>query len=103
MKTMKTSKCPNCKSEFETAKARTYPGVAREFWDKFVTGRRGYEAPENEINRAALVECPKCHHQFVSEDVRFFGILSPKALKILFAVYVSAFIIIAIYIIVTGK
>jgi hypothetical protein len=100
---MKTSKCPNCKSEFETAKARTYPGVARDFSDVFITGRRGYEAPEDQVNSTALVECPECHHQFVSENVRFFGILSPKALKIVLAVYVSAFIFIAIYIIVTGK
>ena len=99
---MKTTRCPNCKNEFETARARTYPGVARDFWDKF-TGKRGYEAPENEIDRLASVECPQCHHQFPSEDVRFLGILSPKGLKILLIIYVSAFIVAAAYIVITGK
>ena len=94
--------CPKCKAEFETANARTYPGAAQDFWDKF-TGKRGYETPEDEINRAALVECPECHSQIVSEDVRFFGFLSPKAMKILIAVFVSAFIVIVIYIAATGK
>ena len=59
--------------EFDTDKARTYPGLGRDFWDKF-TGKRGYEPAEQEIDRCALIECPRSHHQFPSEDVSFFWI-----------------------------
>ncbi len=99
---MKTSICPTCKSEFETAKARTYPGLVQDLGDK-LTGKRGYEAPEDEINRSSLLECPVCHQQFVSDDVKFFGILPPKAIKILLAVFYSAIIIITIYVLFHGK
>jgi endogenous inhibitor of DNA gyrase (YacG/DUF329 family) len=99
---MKNSKCPNCNNEFETALARTYPCIARDFWTLW-TGKRGYEAPEKQIEKSALVECPQCHHQFPSEDVKFFGFLSHKALKILMIIYVSAFIVIAAYVLIKGK
>lgn len=99
---MKTSKCPNCKEEFDTDKARTYPGLGRDLWDKF-TGKRGYEPAEQEIDRCALIECPRCRHQFPGEDVRFFGFLSPKALKIAMAVSVTIFILIVLYNLIIGK
>lgn len=98
---MKNSKCPNCNNEFETALARTYPGIARDFLE--ATGKRGYEAPEKQIERCTLVECPQCHNRFPSEDVKFFGFLSPKALKRLLIIYVSAFIVIATYVLIKGK
>ena len=77
--------------EFDTDKARTYPGLGRDFWDKF-TGKRGYEPAEQEIDRCALIECPRSHHQFPSEDVSFFGFLSPKALKTVMTIWVIIFI-----------
>jgi hypothetical protein len=99
---MKTSICPNCKDEFETAKARTYPGVGRDFLDK-ITGKRGYEPAEHEVDRCAHVECPRCHQQFPSYDVRFFGILSPKALKIVLTIWVAIFVLIVFFILLNGK
>ena len=49
---MKTSKCPSATQNSELQR-REHTQLLREFWDKFITGRRGYEAPEDEINRVA--------------------------------------------------
>lgn len=94
--------CPNCNAEFDAIKARTYQGLGRDFLDKF-TGKRGYEPAEHEIDRSALVECPQCHNQVPSEDVKFFGILSPKALKTTMATGISFFILVVFYILLKGK
>ena len=94
--------CPNCNAEFDAIKARTYPGLGRDFLDKF-TGKRGYEPAEYEIDRSALVECPQCHHQFPSEDVKFFGILSPTAIKTAMAICISMFILVVLFTLIKGK
>jgi hypothetical protein len=98
---MKTTICPNCKEEFDANNARTSPSAVSDLLDKF-TGKLGYEG-EKMVERCASVECPRCHHQFPSEDVRFFGVLSPKALKIVLTIWIAAFVLIVFYILLTGK
>ncbi len=56
-----------------------------------------HEAPEAWIDESAEVRCPACNHVFTSEAVRFFGVLSPKGLKILIRLFVFGFLVFAMF------
>jgi hypothetical protein len=96
---MKTATCPNCASKFKPSINRAYKGVVKDYRDYMHSGRK---VPEKWIDESSMVRCPNCGNEFKSEAVRFFGLLSPKGLKIFIGIYVFGFICFALWALVSA-
>jgi len=92
---MSEAVCPRCHSSFEASSARVLPGVLSEL----VSSPR-FRAEKQLIDANANVLCPKCGLVFPSEAVRFFGILSPRGLRIFLGLFVAAFLAVVLYVLV---
>jgi len=92
---MSEALCPKCGLRFEARDKRTYEGIMHDL-NPAVQGAR--KAPEALIDESAQVKCPGCHEIFTSEALRFFGILSPKGLKILLALFTLGLFAFAMYV-----
>jgi endogenous inhibitor of DNA gyrase (YacG/DUF329 family) len=93
---MKKTICPECKTRFDPKKHREYAGIRADFEDRL---NKVHTPPDKWIDESSMVKCPKCGNEFVSNSVKFFGILSPKGLKILITFYVLAFLCFALYLV----
>jgi uncharacterized Zn-finger protein len=91
---MREAVCPKCGSKFDTIAQRTYRGIGHDIKKQVQTV---HKAPEAWIDESAEVKCPGCNHVFTSEAVRFFGILSPKGMKILIGLFVFVFLVFAMF------
>jgi uncharacterized Zn-finger protein len=91
---MREAVCPKCGSKFDTIAQRTYRGIGHDIKKQVQTV---HKAPEAWIDESAEVKCPGCNHVFTSEAVRFFGILSPKVMKILIGLFVFVFLVFAMF------
>ena len=69
-------RCPFCAHDFPTALNRAHPAIT-----STLLGATPNVSPEAEIRRSTLVRCPACSHTFESRNVRFFGVLTPRALR----------------------
>jgi uncharacterized Zn-finger protein len=87
--------CPKCGLRFEARDKRTYEGIMHDV-NIAVQGAR--KAAEVWIDESAQVKCPGCNKLFTSEAVKFFGILSPKGVKILLALFAFGFFAFAMYV-----
>ena len=87
--------CPKCDSNFEASQARTYKGLLADLRNSL---HATYKAPEHRIDESSFVRCPDCGAEFKSEAVRYFGILSPKGVKILLGLFVFGFFCVALYV-----
>ena len=92
--TMQKAICPNCETNFDVNKHRRYKGIKQDFIDQL---QKAHIPPEKWVDESSLVNCPKCKKIFISEGIRFFGILSPKGLKVVIGLFVAGFIIVAFY------
>lgn len=80
--------CPRCGAGFSARANRAHPNaIAEIFTPKWVTTK---------ITDSALVACPACQHRFPSDHVRFFGLLSLRQVRLMFAVYVAGLAVLAI-------
>ena len=61
--------CPNCSARFDAREALTSSGVPIVFGAIFLPGT------------SAQVKCPGCGRRFSARTLRFFGFLSPNALR----------------------
>jgi len=74
--------CLRCGDEFSAAASRAYPNaIAEAFTIKWLSTK---------ITDSALVACPKCGHRFPSNQVRFFGLLSLRQIRLGFLIYIAA-------------
>jgi hypothetical protein len=80
--------------KFEVRGHRTYKGIGHDIKKQV---QSVHKAPEAWIDESAQVICPGCNHVFASEAVRFFGVLSPKGIKILIGLFVYGFLIFAMF------
>jgi|SRR6266853_1227481 len=83
--------CPKCERAFSAGANRAHPNA---FVDAFAI-----KWPSTRITESALVSCPGCGHRFSSNQVRFFGFLSLRQIRLVFLVYVSAFAAVAVYLV----
>lgn len=89
--------CPKCHTKFEVRGNRAHPAV----FSELVSG-----APKLStqlLAESSLVKCPNCQFQFSSSAVRFFGVLSPRQLRALLLLCVTAFAAFAVYLAVTQQ
>jgi uncharacterized C2H2 Zn-finger protein len=92
---MAETACPKCNARFAASKNRSYRGIKTDFIQRL---HGGDTAPERWVDESSFMRRPSCGMQFKSEAVRFFGILSPKGLKIFIGLFVLAFLCIVLYI-----
>jgi hypothetical protein len=81
MKVFGQESCPQCKSAFDTRSAIV------SFGQKHIFSNTPAIPP--------LVSCPKCHFEFESEGMRYFGFLSPAAFKMCLVLLIPAIFILA--------
>ncbi len=91
---MKKATCPECKNQFDPKKHRKYAGIKSDFEERF---EQGHTSPDKWIDESSMVKCPNCGNEFVSNSVKFFGVLGPKGLKILITLYVLGFLCVVLY------
>ena len=91
---MRETVCPKCRMKFEVRGHRTYQGIGQDIGKQVQSVQK---APEAWIDESAEVKCPGCNHAFTSEAARFFGVLSPKGMKILIGLFVFGFLVFAMF------
>jgi len=90
---MNTTICPACAKRFEAMSHRIYEGMGREVEKKLTDA---YLSPESEIDANSRVKCPNCGTEFVSNAVRYFGILSATGIKVLLGFLLFSVIVIVV-------
>ena len=78
---------------------RAYKGTIN---DQIEIIQKGHKSPELWVDESSFVKCPSCKTEFKSESVRFFGFLSPVGMKIFIALFISGFIFISLWEIVSA-
>lgn len=91
---MREEVCPKCGLKFDAKARRTYGGIGHDLKKQV---QAVHKAPEAWIDESAEVKCPACNHVFTSEAVRFFGVLSPKGMKIIIGLFVFGFLVFAMF------
>ena len=97
--------CPRCGVNFDPQSHRSAEPVAAEIrrtLDEHRAGTHRYRSPEATIEAASLVACPACGFEFPSPNVRFLGLLSPRATRLLFIALAVAFTAIAAVTLITS-
>jgi hypothetical protein len=82
--------CPRCGKQFSAATNRVHPNAVAEA----ISGKWIW----TKITDSALVSCPRCSHRFPSNQVRFFGFLSLRQVRLLFLLYLAAFLAVALFV-----
>jgi DNA-directed RNA polymerase subunit RPC12/RpoP len=83
-------RCVRCGNEFSAAANRAYPNViveafsAKWLWTK--------------ITDSALVSCPRCDHGFQSDQVRFFGVLSLRQVRVVFLLCLVGLLAVSLFV-----
>jgi uncharacterized C2H2 Zn-finger protein len=91
---MPEAECPKCGLKFDAKSQRTYKGIGHDI----KTSIQGFrKPPEVWIDESAQVRCPNCNAVFTSQALKYFGIISPKGMKVLIGLFVLGFIIVAIF------
>ncbi|MEW6674204.1 MAG: hypothetical protein AB1427_21120 [Thermodesulfobacteriota bacterium] len=86
--------CPKCGLNFNAKFHRTYKGIGGDIKEQ-VQGV--HKAPEIWIDESAQVICPGCNELFTSQAIKYFGILSPKGLKIFIGLFMAGFLAFAMF------
>ena len=86
--------CPQCGDDFSAAANRAYPNpIVEAFAVKWLSAK---------ITDSALVSCPKCRHRFRSNQVRFFGFLSLRQIRLVFLFYIGGLLMVGLFLAVTS-
>lgn len=88
-KPMATSYCPACHTAFDP---RLHLAAGGGLGQLFTSPPRASTDAVLEDN--ARVRCPSCGHEFVSQDLRFFGVLSIRGIRTVIAILVFCFLFI---------
>jgi hypothetical protein len=57
-----------------------------------------YFSIERNLRHDELVRCPTCRYEFASDGIRYFGVLTPRGLRILLLAFMGGFFLVAGYI-----
>jgi len=93
---MTETRCPACNAIFDADENRKYEGISADFQERL---QRVHTSPEKWVDESSLVSCPRCGNSFVSDSIRFFGIFSPRGLKILIGLFVLGFLGVVLYLV----
>jgi hypothetical protein len=74
--------------------------VERSIIRRLIGGQPHFSIEKN-LRHDELVRCPNCRNEFVSEGIRYFGVLTPRGLRILLLLYLAGFLVVVAYIAVT--
>ena len=85
---MEPIQCPKCGVAFNASEHRAHPGLLTE-----LLTADSMASPEERIRSASVLRCPSCTHEFPSEAVRFFGVLSPTGMRYLVIAVLGAFLV----------
>ena len=85
------TRCAACSAEFLVSGNRAHPSPLREL----LIGKS--KSTDELLGQSALVRCPECGNAFPSNDVRFFGFLSPSGTRVVLLLFVTGFAALAIY------
>jgi hypothetical protein len=89
---MEVASCRNCRHAFPVTQARVLPGL-----DKEVMAAT-YRSLDEAVSRGSMVRCPKCGMESQSSAVRFFGVVSPRALKLFVGLLIAAMLAFVLYV-----
>ena len=87
--------CPVCGFKFQISSNRSYKGMKHDFEQQI---RGNYRTPEKIIDDSSRVTCPKCSEVFSSDEVKSFGFLSPKNMKLFIGLFIASFFVFAMYV-----
>jgi hypothetical protein len=85
--------CPTCGTAFEARQHRFFSNVLSEAL--LAPPRLSVKA---QLDDSARVVCPNCKTEFVSNGIRYFGFISPRAMYKLIAVFMLAFVMVFAYV-----
>ena len=89
---MNIIKCPNCHCEID--KKKHLKGKLP-FSD--IINIASWFSYMNRLENFDLIECPCCKFKFKSDEVKLFGFMTARQLKILLVIYFGAAILFAIF------
>ena len=81
--------CSKCGAAFSATASRAHPNIFAEILT--------IKWPSTRITESALVSCPSCGHRFPSNQVRFFGFLSLRQIRLVLLFYIAALVAVALY------